>query len=290
MAGTYIEFDDSTPTSITHDAKFSRGYVPRDLDKHPIEMFSAFPVDQIPLIDEAEVDDRINQQEKDQSSLEHIFNDSGLINLSQNGFGYCWMHSVVQGINVTRLRDHDPYVPLSAIGAAAMVKKGKDEGGWCGEGAVFARDGIPTAATFPQDLGTEKLNDGHHQGQIDSILMQAYKKYVNSPEVAASRLLNKITYDFSDLTRPVYDQNMTRRMLDTCALLNIPVPGDFDWWGHSVLIGRLIGTKKTGYKRRILNSWWIGDKKPWGENGWATLSGQKMVPSQALGILTVSAS
>lgn len=289
MAGAAIIFDDSTPTSETHDSRFRRGMVARDYNIHPVDMFSALPTAQIPLIDPSEYDDRINEQEKNESSAEHIWNRSGLICLNQNGFGYCWAHSTVHGIILSRLIANEPMPPLSAVGLASIVKKGSDEGGWCGESADFARkNGVPLASAYPQDLGTDHLNDGRHQGQIDRILLQSYQKY-NNAATLASGAFNKLTCDFTDLTRDVYDQNMTARMVDTCSLLNIMVPADFNWWGHSVLIGRLIGSKKTGYKRRIFNSWWDSPGVPWGENGWGTLAGSKMQPDQALGIIAVSA-
>lgn len=283
-----IIIDDSCSTDITHDTQYSRGLVSRDYTKFPVEMFA--PLTGIPDIDPSEYDARIDEQTAQESSLEHIWNRSGQICLSQNGFGYCWFHSTTQGVMMTRLANNEPRITLSAVGGASIVKKGKDEGGWCGESAAFARDhGIPLASAYPQDLGTEALNDGRHQAQIDSILKQSYAKYANTPETQASGQFNKISMDFTDLTRDVYDQNLTMRQMFSLLLQNVACPIDLNWWGHSVLATRMVRVAKGQYGIRILNSWWKGKNIPWGENGFATLTGSKMKPDQALGIIAVTA-
>lgn len=283
-----ILIDDSTSTDLTHDPQYKRGCVERDYAKFPVEMFA--PLADIPDIDPSEYDARIDEQTAQQSSLEHLWNRSGIICLSQNGFGYCWFHSTAHGVMMTRVRNHEPYIAISAVGGASIIKKGADDGGWCGESADFARkNGIPLASAYPQDLGTEKLNDGRHQGQIDQILRQSYSKFANTPETSASEKFNRITVDFADLTRNVYDQNLTQRQLFSLLLQNIACPIDLNWWGHSVLATRVVRVAAGQYGIRILNSWWAGPNKPWGENGFATLTGSKMRPDQALGIVAVSA-
>lgn len=255
--------DDSTGTDVTHPLGMGRGLVPRDYSVDPVEMFAA--PSEIPLIPRSEWDARIQEQEAQQSSLEHIR--GNIPSLDQGPVGYCWAHSTTHTAMLHRAVANLPYVPLSAYAVAATIKKGADEGGWCGLSAKFARErGIPSQAIWPQ-------GDRHYQTH-------------DNPETWANAALHKITEDWVDLTRDVWGQNLTFDQVATCLLLNIPCAVDFNWWGHSVCAIRLVRIEAGSYGLKIWNSWGDG----WGDRGMGILRGSKAIPNGAVATRTTTLS
>lgn len=250
-----FQIDDSTGNDVLFPPGCKTGHDPSQVKT---EMFA--PLTDIPLIPRSEWDARIKEQTEQESSLEHLWLRQGKDHLDQDGFGYCWAHSTTHAVMVQRCAAHQPFVPLSAFAVAAIIKHGKDEGGWCGLSAKFAREnGIPDQKYWPQ--GSTSL------------------KY-DTPEMRANMALHKINQDFVDVNKAVYDQNLTFDMLASCLFQNVPCPVDFNWWGHSVCAVRI--TKDSdGYGLRILNSW-----KGWGEQGFATLKGSRSKPDGALAIVS----
>ncbi len=234
----------------------ARGMEPRDFSKYPQEMFS--PPTEIPLIPESEWGGLIDEQESKQSSLEHIWRDKGVDHLDQNGQGFCWCYSTAHTIMMVRARDNQETVRLSPHAVACKIKGFKDEGGWCGLSAEFARKtGYPTVKTWKEKS-----------------MSRAYDK----PETWEEAAKYRISEDWVDLgVSHYYYQNLTFNQVATCLLMNMPCALDFNWWGHSVCGVRLVKVEKGSYGVRILNSW-----AGWGDKGFATLRGDKMYPNSAL--------
>jgi hypothetical protein len=236
------------------------GLVPRDYSDYPAEMFD--PPSDMPLIPESEYDARVEEQERRAASLEHLCTWSPK---DQDGDGYCWGYSVTAAVEFLRVIAGMPLVRLSAHAICAIIKRGRNEGGWCGLSAKFAREfGIPA-----EDLWPTHSRDLRH----------------DTPEMRANAALHRVMEEWVDLTRNVYDQNLTLRQVDSCCLANIPMAWDFNWWGHSVFGGRLVKVEAGSRGRRIRNSW--GN---WGENGWATLRGEKAIPNGAVALRVVTPS
>jgi hypothetical protein len=169
---------------------------------------------------------------------------------------------------MTRLRDNMPYVPLSAYAVAATIMSGRDEGGWCGLSAKFLREkGVPSQAIWPQ---------GDRTG---------WKSH-DRPETWENAALHRVEEDWVDLTRQVYDQNLTFDQVASCLLVGIPCAVDFNWWGHSVCALDLVLVEKGSYGIRILNSW----SDAWGDRGTSVLQGRKAIPDGAVAIRTSRAS
>jgi hypothetical protein len=246
------------------------GLVPRDWAKHPPKMFGALP-STIKVIPKSEWSERIKEQDREESSLWHIRMRSGpgggkIPSLDQNGQGYCWMYSVTMAIMMARAKMNLPYVRLSAHAGAWLVKGGKDEGGWCGLGAQHCRDkGQPSVELWP-----EKSMNG---------------RQYNTAETWANAALHKVAEDYADLTRPVYDHNMTFDQMATCFLLNQPVPQDYDEWGHSICGLRLREPEAGSFTREIINSW----TDSWGKEGCAELRTSWTIDG-AIAVLTTIAS
>lgn len=245
--------DDSTSNDLIYDPvidgnKMARGLVKRDYNLYPEEMFA--PPDEIPMIPRSEWDARIDEQEERQSSLEHIFNNQpgapSVRFAHQNGHGYCWAYSTGNACMLLRAVNNQPYVRLNPHAVAAIIKKGADQGGWCGLSAEFiAKYGVPTEQFWKV-----------HSRDIKQ----------DTPEMRANALLHRVSEDFVDLKRSVYDRNLQEEQLASCLLQNIPCPIDYDEWGHSICAARWSRIEKGSYGPRILNSW-LG----WGDNGFGTI-------------------
>ena len=83
----------------------------------------------------------------------------------------------------------------------------------------------------------------------------------------ANAALHKLTEDWIDLTASVYDRTLTIRQIATCLFSNIPVPVDYNEWGHSICAGRWYRVERGVWAPRILNSW-----LRWGDRGWGTIN------------------
>lgn len=251
------------------DATF--GLVPRDYSEYPEEMFS--PPSEMDLIPESEWDARYDEQEEQKSSLEHIYlsgpnGTPAFVNLNQNGHGYCWAYSVGHAIMIDRLRRNLPPVRLNPHSVAAIIKRGRDEGGWCGLSAKFGREN-----------GFAPEGNGPGQWPLHSRDLRH-----DTPALRAEMAKYKLDEEWVDLTRSIYDQNLTRAQLATSELMNIPGPADFNWWRHSVCRIRLVRVERGNWGRLILNSW-----PNWGRYGLGVLIGNKAVPNGALAIRSTTA-
>lgn len=279
--GTIPILDVDHPTAEHKDILYPRGvefgYVERDYGIYPEPMFS--PPSEIEVIPASSRDAYFDEQEANKSSLEHIYlsgpnGDPAFVNLDQNGDGYCWSYSTGQAIMLDRLKQFPPapgskVVRLNPHGPAAIIKGGRNEGGWCGLSAQFGTEvGYPVEGTGPGQWPLHSRN----------------LKY-DTPECRAQMALHRITEDWVDMTRQVYDRNLTMDQVATCGLLNIPGPRDYNWWGHSVCGVRWVRIEKNSWGQLILNSW-----KGWGRFGLAVLRGSQSICNGGLAIRVTTAS
>lgn len=250
-----------------HPAHAAFGCTPRDYSVQPEMMFDS--PDAIQLIPESEWDARFDEQEATKSSLEHIYlsgpgGGPQFVNLDQNGQGFCWAYSTAQSIMMTRLAMGLPPARLSAHAVACKIKNFRDEGGWGGLSAQFAREkGYPTVEFWPEK-SMSRSND--------------------KPEVWADALKYRTTEEWVDLTKQAYDQNLTKAQVATNGFMNIAGPGDYNWWSHSVCRIRWVRIEKGAWGQLILNSW-----AGWGRSGLGVLAGSKAICNGALGIRQVLA-
>lgn len=263
---------DQPATALSHPKWCRLGAVPRDYAESPESMFSS-PTE-MKLVPESEYDARYDEQEELCSSLEHIYlsgpnKTPRFVNLDQNGQGYCWMYSTGTAMMLDRLKQNLPMVRFNPHGPACIIKKGRDEGGWCGLGAEFARDvGMPSEGTGP--------------GQWPKHGMSL--RY-DTPELRTAMALHRVTEDWVDLTRQVYSRQLTQQMLFTCGFNNIPCPSDFNWWAHSVCQVRKVRIERGSWGTLILNSW-----LNWGHYGLAVLRGSQAIANSAVAYRATTAS
>lgn len=247
--------DDSTKDHIHSPRSMGKGYVERDYEIYPIEMFAE--PKEIPLVPSSDWDAIIDEQEEQESSLTHIWHRKGYQHLDQNGQGFCWAYSGAHAIMATRARDNQPYERLSAHAAACKIMDFKDKGAWCGLSSKFYGEfGCPTVKTWPE----KSMSRAH-----------------DNPGTWEEAKRFQITENYVDLTRPVWGQNLTFDQVASCVLNNIPAQVDFNWWGHSVCAMRLKRIERGSYGLEIVNSW-----LKWGDRGFATLQGNRTIPDGAV--------
>lgn len=250
--------------SMFHPKGQAKGYEKRDYRLYPEPMFAQ--PSEMELIPDSEDDARYDEQEATKSSLEHLYlsgpnGEPAFVNLDQDGDGYCWSYSSGHAVMFDRLKQMPPapgskVVRLNPHSVAAIIKGGRNEGGWCGLSAQFIREnGIAVEGTGPGQWPLQSRN----------------LKY-DTPECRAQMALHKVTEDWVDLTKQVYDRNLTQAQVKTCLFNNIPCPNDFNWWGHSVCAIRWVRIERGSWGVLILNSW-----KGWGRYGLAVLKGSQRI-------------
>lgn len=261
------------PVVVIHDGNYhqhmqygthAKGLVPRDLSKYPPGYCSAAPVT-FPyklITNQSEILDRINEQEKNQSSLQHIRDrggaDGGRIrSLDQNGQGYCWGHSSTNASKLTRARLGLPYVPLAAYMVCCIIKNYRDEGGWGEESLQFIADKGICSEDYWAQGSMSRSND--------------------KPEMWTNAALNKVQ-SWIELSQ---DSQERKQQVMTLLLMNIPVVADYNWWSHSVCAVRLMSMTKV----RIWNSW----SDSWSDAGMGDLDGNKAWPDDAVAPIALTA-
>ena len=155
---------------------------------------------------------------------------------------------------MVRLRDHQPIIRLNPHSSAAIVKDGRDEGGWCGLGAQFVRThGMAVEGTGP--------------GQWP---LHSRDLRYNTTAVREAMKLHRMTEEWVDLSKSVYDQNLSHLQNASSLFHKCPGPRDYLWWGHSVCGIRKVRLEKNSWGTLILNSW-----KGWGRYGLGVLRGSR---------------
>ena len=186
---------------------------------------------------------------------------NGSVLISSN----CWSYSTGAAIMMRRLALHVPFVRLNPHSVAAIVKGGKDEGGWCGLSLAKARE-----------IGYAEEGTGPGQWPLHSRQASRF----NDPLVKESMARFLVTDDWYDLGKPAYGQALTRLQQATCLFNNCPSPSDFNWWGHSVCALRYVRIEAGNWGLLILNSW-----KGWGRRGLSVLQGSKSRANGAVSIV-----
>lgn len=266
--------DTEAPDLESNDMLFPKGVayglVERDYDQFPEAMFS--PPSDMGLIPESEWDARYDEQEAQQSSLEHIYlsgpgGTPAFVNLDQGSEGYCWIYSVGHSLMMDRLRRNLPMTRLNPHSAGAIIKRGRNEGGWCGEGAAF----VTEHGMAPEGRGP---------GQWP---VQSRDLRLDTPAMRAEMAKHKIVEQWTDLTRRVWSRNLTVAQVATSGFNNLPGPRDYNWWGHSVCGIRWVRIERGSWGQLILNSW-----LRWGRHGLGVLRGNRAICNGGLSIRTTT--
>ncbi len=280
-----IVIGDDTPMEVSYPKEFGRGLIPRDFGAYPEGFLS--PPAQIELIPESEWSERARDKEVQKSRLSDIRD--RIPSLNQGNVGYCWAHSTAHCVILDRQVKNQPYIPLSAYAVAAIIKGGRDEGGWCGLSAKWMTDiGIPIQQLWPQ--GNRSLS-------------------LDTPQMRLNAGLHRITAGWSDFSRALWDQKLSFGQTVTLLHTNVPCALDYNHMSHSVCgVDAVDGVSQIKYSRaasgklcnliefekmwgindpvtggigiRFWNSW--GDS--WSQRGMGILTGQKAIPNGAIAV------
>lgn len=258
-------------TDMLHPKGMSYGLIERDYNEFPEPMFA--PPSEMGLIPESEWDARFDEQEQLQSSLEHIYlsgpnGTPAFVNLDQGEEGFCWYYSVGHSQILDRLKRNLPFVRLNPHSGASIIKKGHNEGGWCGE-----------AAQFSTDIGLAPEGKGPLQWPKWSLDIRKY----DTPAMRAEMAKYRIEEQWTDLTRRVWDRNLTTGQVATSGFMNLPGPRDYNWWSHSVCGVRWVRIERGSWGQLILNSW-----LNCGRYGLGVIRGSKAICNGGLSIRTTS--
>lgn len=211
----------------------SFGAVPRDFSADPVEMRDS--PGQMTLIPPSEDDARYDADEEAESSLEHLYLRGGkpaFEFLDQNGFPDCWCHSVAHAVMVDAMKQGLPVPQLNAVAMATLMNR--TNGGWAGLAMKFARDrGCPTTRLWPYQS----------------------RKGKDTAELREDMKQHRALEDWYDLSREVWDQELGSRQIVTCLSNNLPVPSDYNPFGHSMLSMRHVRIERGYWGRLTLNSW-----------------------------------
>lgn len=267
-----IDADDHLPSDMMFPAHAAFGLIARDYDQFPEAMFAA--PSEMGVIPESEWDARFDEQERLKSSLEHIYlsgpnGTPAFVNLDQGQEGYCWIYSVGHSLMIDRLKRNLKQVRLNPHSVGAIIKKGANQGGWCGEGADY----VTRIGMAPEGTG---------QGEWPKWSRDIRR--LDTPEMRESMARFKIDEQWTDVTRRVWDRNLTMAQVATSGFNNLPGPRDYHWWGHSVCGLRWVRIERGSWGQLILNSW-----KNWGRYGLAVLRGNKAICNGGLSIRSTTA-
>lgn len=260
--------DETVPglTDLLNPEGFGHGYDPTQKAAHPVDM-AALP-SEIRLVPRSEWSARIKERTEQRATgrdlRDRLADGQKHKSLDQNGQGYCWAYSVTQSVMFARGVANQPYKRLSAHGVACKVKNFRDQGGWCGLSAQFIRErGVPDVTVWPE---------------------KSMSRQYDNDATWENAKANVITEDFVDLTKPVYDQNLTLDQVVSCIFGNVYGAVDFNWWAHSVMYLDVVEVEPGSFGLAILNSWTDG----WGDEGIGILRGSKAIPDGAVATRVVT--
>ena len=248
--------NDSTPLDGFQASSVLCGCLPRRERYGSLACAAAKDIDLIPW---EEMPDRIADQERNKSSLFHIWQDSKIGVLNQNPLSYCWNFSSVEALMLYREIMGLPYVSLSPSSVGAPLVNYQNTGYYIEE-ALKAMVSQGAASTEYVPATTTRRND--------------FK--LGWKESAAG---NKVT-NWADV-----GTNAQKQL--TMLLTDRPLVTAHNWWGHAILHLQVIDRNPSmpannpmRYGRKFLNSW----GKDWGDGGCGILEGQRAIADAAYAI------
>jgi hypothetical protein len=213
---------------------------------------SSAPASQITRLPRNTWADHIKRQEAEKSSPFHWFQHGGVKVLNQGSWGYCWMYGLVGAMQTAYAMTGQKAPHLNAHFTAWLIKNGRNEGGWAGEGMTgLNRFGCPEMAVFS---GHPTSRDLFERGEV----------------VANAKQHNVV--EFGELPRNDYEA-LVSVLLDP--INPRPVTMGLNWWGHLIYAVRAV---KEGVL--IVNSW--GEN--WGNKGLSVLAPNKSIAFEQIAV------
>lgn len=247
-----IDVDNDAGKAFVNPAGVGSGLTPRDFGEFPPDF--ALDPSAITPIPRSDWDAYYDEQEEQESSLEHLFLRGGkpaFVNLDQDGDGDCWAYSTGHSMMFDWLRQGvNPIPRVNPHFIATYLRR--FNGGWCGASMKVATN---VGCCLEGNGSTEWPKWSH-----DTRLL--------TPERIAAAGSFKVNENIYDLSKQVYDQTMRPVLIATMGLTNTPTPTDYNEMSHSMCQIRWVRTEAGSWWPLIINSW-----KGWGHFGLGVLRG-----------------
>lgn len=233
----------------------SKGLIPRDFKSHPVGSLSYAPRMVMKTYPRDEWKDRIKEKTAAKSWIWDRCKNRIPI-LDQDGYGWCWNHSLAGAAMCAREAANLDFVQLSPCSLGYVVGWDMNSGAWIGDALkAIQQHGICASPPFPMLTHDPRYWDAKAQ------------------QIAAMH-----KFQCFDLDSNIWDE------LVTCALDNIVHDNGIHDWGHSTYGGVEMrwNDSKNRPEMRQVNSW----NKTWGEDGtYWVWEGSQHYPNDAYAIL-----
>ncbi len=180
------------------------GCLPRESFAGPV----CAPAHTMDLIPWDAIPDMLVDQERNKSSLYHVWKDSKIGVLNQGPLSYCWAFASVTALMFEREQEGLPYVPLSPSSIAAPILGYQDSGGYI-ETALdwMIKKGVASEAYVPQ---TTTRRDKFKVGWQNDALMHKVSMW----EDIGGSFQAQLTASLQEKPRPA--------------------PCVYNWWRHAI--------------------------------------------------------
>lgn len=248
--------DDSNADRIVQDTRHLCGCLPRREVYGALPFASTAPVELIPW---EQIPDKIADQERNKSTLYHIWLDSKIGSLNQGQASWCWAFSGVGTLMLERELQGLPYVHLSPSSVAGPVVNFQNKG-WYIEDCLKRMCEFGVASTeFVPELTMKQID--FKSGWKESCGM------------------NKVT---------MWQDVGNNAQAQISMILNLhPLAVAENWWSHAFEQLRVVDSNKSlpannplRYSRGCVNSW----GPSYGQGGYFELAGQKGIADQSYAI------
>jgi hypothetical protein len=255
-----IIINESTPDHVTHAGGEGRerGLVLTDRPRegYAYAGFARKFTDDL-LIPRSEWQARIEERTEKAATWMQLTTSLRVPYKNQQRTNFCWAFAPVHACELLRVRHGLQYTSLSPASIACKIKGFRNVGGWGLEAVKYCfSKGIVASAAWP-DTAIDRRWDT--PAAWESAQSFRYREWIECEPRNLDQLVS-------------------------CLLRDIPIPGGYNWWGHEILNCDPVWLDGT-VAIRIRNSW-----QGWGKDGYGILQGNRMLPDDACGPISVRAS
>lgn len=193
---------------------------------------------------------RIQEMEEQKSRLSDLILQAGLPCKDQERTNYCWANATSHAVEIARALQNEPQVILSAASVGAQITGYRNVSGYGRQALQF----IGAHGVVPESRWPKNAISRQYATPDNLALAQDYRQ-------SAWWVLDESNFD----------------QIVSCLLRRIPVAVGLAWWGHEVTYYDAAWVDGT-IAIRFRNSWGMA----WGDKGFATLQGRRMLPDDAV--------